>query len=176
MITIRSFILCTAVAVMHAKLEATTIIINEINNESNASLTIRFPNGQQRKVSRLDTLLEDITIVDASESTHIETPPIVFAEGKMKLFDIQFIRERKTYASGRTEVTFKIIQDGKKIIAQKKQGYLLNQDVYVVDITIKPGKGSIIAFPTARIEAKYGDDESIETNWQEINKQHEKLD
>lgn len=39
---------------------STTITIDEINNESNASLTIRFPNQKEHKVGKLDTLIEDI--------------------------------------------------------------------------------------------------------------------
>lgn len=168
MLTLRSIAAFTAIAITFGGLDATTIIIKEIKNESNASLTIRFPNLQQRKVPRHETLSEAITIVDSSSADLLETPPVVFAEGKLRLFDIQFVRERKTHASGRTEVTLKVIQDGKKVIAQQQQGYLFDRDVYTVDITVKPGKGQVIAYPSATIKASYGQPGTIETDWQEL--------
>lgn len=149
----RIFIIILATA-LYYDVDATTFTIKEINNESNASLTVIVPNREPIKIPKLDTHLEPIKIYSSTAKT-IETSPIIFAEGKHILFNLTFTRDQKKALSGRVTTTVKAIQDEKKVIAKKEQGYQFDQDYYEFTITIKPGKGTVIAEPKVLIEAEY---------------------
>lgn len=148
-----------------ASLIATTITVKEINNESNALLTIRTP-VKTVKVGRLETCLDPIEVTTSSATT-IETSPIVFAEQKSKLFTLEFVRTQEKKFSGKVVTTLKVIKDGKHVIAKKEQGYKFDQDTYEITITVKPGKGTVIAEPVATIHATY-DLPSLEGDWELI--------
>lgn len=157
-------------------LEAITITISEINNQSNSILTARAPlyTGQVKeyKIRPNNVMNEPIMIKKQSSENNFITSPIIFAEQSMKLFTLEFKRIRKKqFLSGRVTVTLQVIQDGKKVIASKEQGYLYQDDTYDIQIKVNPGEGQVVAEPLVTIHASYQKPTLDETNdWEVIAK------
>lgn len=150
------------------QMHATTIIISEIKSESRAKLTAVFPDGSTQKIAPLSTVKRPFTIIKDSEAENFDTLPILITEGSLKLFDIQFTRERKAYRSGEVVVTLNAYQNGTKLIGQKKQGYLFDRDTYTITLVIKPGKGQVIAVPEVKINASYDRPQLSEEDFESI--------
>lgn len=155
---------CTA-----AQMQATTIIIKEINNELKATINLINPDGTNYAIKPLETVIDPIVITKNSQAENFETSPLIVSEGTLKLFELQFKRARKKSIFGKVEVTLSVLQDGKKLIAKKNHSYQYDQDTYMITLTIKPGKRQpVTAEPRVEIEAMYGEPELSLEDWQTV--------